>query len=385
MIQREAHFATGNIVVVGPLFPFRGGISAYNRLLFDVLKRYGLTDMAVSFSRQYPAWLYPGKSDKEEGFENSKLDDVIYPLDSINPWTWWKTARDISSLRPSLVVFHWWTIFWAPCFAVLSHLLKRKGIRTAFICHNLEDHDSGRLKSWMSRRALGMADGFLTHSSDQKAALERQFPNRPVFYHPIPKFGNYPAAQGVLPKRGRLELLFFGFIRPYKGLDLLIEALDRLKDARVHLTVVGEPWGDMRDLQDFVKSRHLNVEFHLEYKRDDELGEFFHRADFVVLPYRHATGSAVASVAHHYNKPLLASCVGGLPDVVEHGRTGMLFEPNDVAAIADTIAMASREQAQVFSTEVEQFGKRWTWDSLVNMLAQLAATRGKETKDIRND
>lgn len=379
--MRKSDITTGNIIVVGPILPFRGGISQYNGLLFKSLKNLGLSTLGVSFSRQYPAILYPGKSDKEEGAGDEKVAGILYSLDSLNPLSWWKTTRRIASERPALVVFHWWTIFWAPCFTVLCYLLKRKQIRVAFICHNLEDHDSGRLKSWISRRVLDLADGFLTHSNAQRMTLESRFPDRPIMFHPIPKYGHYPKPSGALSKRGRLELLFFGFIRPYKGLDLLIEALGQLKDDDVYLTVVGEPWGDMQDLREWVDKHRLNVEFHLEYKPDEEVAEYFNRADFIVLPYRHATGSAVASVAHQYNKPLLASHVGGLPDVVEHGRTGMLFPPGDVIALAQVIAAVDRKQADAFSAQVEEYGKRWSWDSLACTLQQLAQRMQAAGKD----
>lgn len=384
MNPEENPSAPGDIVVVGPILPFRGGISQYNELLYGGMTRLGLPSSFISFSRQYPALLYPGKSDKDPSKLGQSLPGVRYDIDSMNPLTWWRSARRIAATRPALVAFHWWTIFWAPCFIAMCYLLRRRGARVAFIVHNLEDHDAGRLKSVLSRRLLGMADGFLTHSQSQKAALESLFPGKPVSCHPIPSYGHYPAPTGSLPKRGRLELLFFGFIRPYKGLDLLMEALEKLQDSSVYLTVVGEPWGDMEAIQQAASRLGDRVELHLEYKGDEEVADYFERADFVILPYRHATGSAVASVAHHYEKPLLATNVGGLPDVVEHDVTGMLFPPNDVAALTQVIADARREQAERLSAHVKAQRRQWTWDTLARQLHRLTAgpdASPRQTKD----
>jgi glycosyltransferase involved in cell wall biosynthesis len=372
MTQESFLPSPGRIVVIGPMLPFRGGISQYNGLLFESLKKLGFSSYAVSFSRQYPALLYPGKNDRDESHAGRAIADVVYSIDSLNPFSWWRTARRIANSDPELVVFHWWTIFWAPCFSFMCYLLRRKRRRIAFICHNLEDHDSGGLKAAISRRLLGMADGFLTHSQAQKSALAEMHPDKPVRFHPIPNYGHYPAPTGSLEKRGRLELLFFGFIRPYKGLDVLIEALGRLQDERVYLTVVGEPWGDVSEIQRAAAESGIKAEFHLEYKSDEEVADYFDRADFVVLPYRKATGSAVASVAHHYHKPLLASRVGGLPDVVVDGVTGILFPANDADALSQVIAHTSREQATAFSSEVEHYGRQWNWDSLSRSLKELA-------------
>lgn len=372
MISEASPPGHGDIVVVGPILPFRGGISQYNELLYNSMNKLGVPHRFVSFSRQYPALLYPGKSDKDPSKIGQSLPGVRYDIDSMNPLSWWRSARRIAASKPALVAFHWWTIFWAPCFIVMCYLLRRSGIQVAFICHNLEDHDAGRFKSALSRRLLGMADGFLTHSQSQKAALESLFPGKRVLRHPIPSYGHYPAPTGSLQKRGRLELLFFGFIRPYKGLDLLLEALEKLQDPDVYLTVVGEPWGDMQAIEQAATRFGDRVELHLEYKADEEVADYFERADFVILPYRQATGSAVASVAHHYQKPLLASNVGGLPDVVQADVTGILFPPNDVSALTQVLADAGREQALRLSANVRDHGQQWTWETLARHLQQLA-------------
>ncbi|MBQ4854712.1 glycosyltransferase family 4 protein [Rhodanobacter sp. B2A1Ga4] len=358
------------ICVVGPVLPFRGGISHYNSMLFRALKESDVQVSLFSFSRQYPKLLYPGANDRDPSLKGYREPGAQYTIDSINPFTWWKTARSIIRERPDMVVFHWWTVFWAPCFAFMASLLKRHDIRIAIICHNLVDHDSGVLKATISRWVLDMADAYLVHSSEHKNMLLMARPGISVAQHPIPVYGHYPQAGQMLAKRGRLELLFFGFIRPYKGLDILLEAMHQLDDTAIHLTVIGEHWGDPSALLEQL-STFPNVEAHLRYMSDGEAADYFERTDFVVLPYRTATGSAVASVAFHYNKPIIASRTGGLPDVVIDGVTGKLVAPNNPKELADTVRQLDRAQAQRFSDGVRNFKTINDWRSLCDSLLSL--------------
>lgn len=368
---------TSKIILVGPTAPFRGGISQYNTSLFRELRVTKASRVAYSFSRQYPRWIYPGQSDIDPSLAGHAEPGVVYGIDSINPATWLRTARQIAEERPQLVVFHWWTVFWAPCFMSMFALLKRRGIRMAFICHNLTDHDSAGFKVRLSNHMLAQADAYLVHSSEHVEVLARMQPEKPIAYHPLPVFDHYPTPRGVLPKRGRLELLFFGFIRPYKGLDLLIEALRNLHDENVFLTVVGEPWGDQEDaIRDAARSAP-NVELHLSYTSNEDVADFFGRADIVVLPYRTATGSAVAAVAQHYEKAMLATRVGGLPDVVIQGRTGILVPPGDTRSLADAIGSLTREQASAMALGVRDFKLKWNWSSLAAELLKLSQPKAR--------
>jgi len=354
---------TGRIVVVGPVLPYRGGIAQYNTLLAREFAGHGDHAGFFSFSRQYPQWLYPGDGDRDPSFADHVEPGVHYTIDSINPLTWWRTAREIAEQAPALVVFHWWTVFWAPCFMTMIGLLKRRGLRVALICHNLVDHDASGLKAVLSRLVIGMADAYLVHSSEHAEILTREWPGKTVAQHPIPVYGHYPQARGTLTKRGRLELLFFGFIRPYKGLDVLLQALDALADKDVYLTVVGEHWGDAEAMVEEA-ARIPNIELHLRYMSDAEAAEHFERADFVVLPYKAATPSAVASVAYHYDTPIIASRVSGLIDVVVDGQTGVLVSPRDHLALADAIRSSSRTQARQLMTGVRAYKQTHGWDSL---------------------
>lgn len=358
------------IAVVGPVLPYRGGIAQYNTLLARAVAHNRSDARFFSFSRQYPQWLYPGDGDLDPSCEGHVEPGVHYTIDSINPLTWWRTARDIALLAPALVIFHWWTVFWAPCFMAMILLLKRRGIRVALICHNLADHDASGLKAAVSRHVVGMADAYLVHSTEHTEILRREWPGKPVMRHPIPVYGHYPAARGKLAKRGRLELLFFGFIRPYKGLDVLLAALELLADDEVYLTVIGEHWGNPEGLISAAAS-NPNIDLHLRYMGDAEVAEHFQRADFVVLPYTAATPSAVASLAYHYDKPIIASRVSGLDDVVLDGQTGILIPPRNHQALADALRASSRTQSGQLAAGVSAYRQTYGWDSLCATLDRL--------------
>ena len=295
----------------------------------------------------------------------------MYLIDSLNPLTWWKAARAIERQGVQVAVFHWWTVFWAPCFIAMTWLLRRRGVRTALICHNLVDHEANGLKAAISRYFIGMAGGYLVHSRGHAETLRQEQAGKPVEASPIPTYGHYPQPHGTLAKRGRLELLFFGFIRPYKGLDVLLDALRIAGDEEVHLTVIGEHWGDpsalVREYAD-----HPNVEIRLEYVTDAEAAEYFARADFVVLPYLTPTPSAVVALAYHYDVPVIASNVAGLDDVVVDGRTGLLLPPGDPQALAEALSRTDRDRALALGTGVRQYKATHGWDAICARLRVLA-------------
>ena len=269
------------------------------------------------------------------------------------------------------MVFHWWTVFWLPCFLTMWALLHRRGLRIALICHNLVDHDASAIKKWLAQVALSRADAYVVHSKEHARILSERYPGARIARHVIPVYSHYPAPVGSLAKRGRLELLFFGFIRPYKGVEVLIEALTRLDDHDVHLTVVGEHWGSPEELQR-VAAAAPNVELHLQYSSDSEAAEYFHRADVVVLPYRAATGSAVAAMALHYDKPMIATRTGGLPDVVIDGQTGILISPSNVDELVDSLRHMTRDEARRLSTGVGLFKRQFGWESMARALSELS-------------
>lgn len=362
------------VALVGPVRPFRGGIAQYTTRLHRALAARCLL-RTISYHRQYPAWLYPGKSDREPDQATYREPGVDYVLDCLNPMSWRRATHYIKASHCELVLFDWWTLFWAPATALMARELRRRGVRVAFLCHNLFDHDASLLKRKLACSLLSQSDAFLVHSTEQAASLESTFPGKTVITHPVPLFDQFPSPSTRLPKRGRLELLFFGFIRPYKGLDVLIDALAQISDPQVHLTVVGEPWCPPDELRKRIENAHApNVELHLNYVDDQTAANFFGRADLVVLPYRSASGSGVTAMAFHYGCPVLATRTGAFPDVIEEGKSGFLISPGSVDDMAETIRSLARAQLAGMRQYVQEQKVRFTWDSLADRLIELAPT-----------
>jgi glycosyltransferase involved in cell wall biosynthesis len=360
-----------HVALIGPVLPFRGGVAQYTTQLHRALaKRCVLR--TISYRHQYPAWLYPGKSDREPDQAAYREPGVDYLLDWRNPLSWFRATGFIEASGCSLALFDWWTLFWAPATALMARQLRRRGIRVAFLCHNLFDHDAGAFKRRVTGALLAQADAYLVHSTEQAVVLRSRFPGKPVLAHPIPLYDQFPPPSIRLPKRGRLELLFFGFIRPYKGLDVLVDALARLNDAQVYLTVVGEPWCPPEELRKRIGVAHApNVELHLDYVDDQTAANFFGRADLVVLPYLSASGSAVAAMAFHYGCPILATRTGAFPDVIDEGKTGFLVTPGSAEGLRSAIRPLTREQLEAMRTQLHAEKTRFTWNSLAECLMGL--------------
>jgi glycosyltransferase involved in cell wall biosynthesis len=371
-----------HIALVGPVDPFRGGVAQYTTSLHQALTELPNVELTtVSFKRQYPQWLYPGKAQKDD--KASKVQGVLYLIDAYNPFSWRKAANRIAKSGAEVAVLDWWTLFWQPGFAYIARRLRKKGVKPVFLCHNLVNHKTGGYMGlvdkimyptqlWM----LKQAEAYILQSSEQVEFIHRLNPNAEIVMRTHPIYDRFPAATNPLPRRGKLELLFFGFIRPYKGLPVLIEALKQLNDPEVYLTVVGEPWKDEAELEKELMSAGVpNLELHLQYVDDGEAANYFARADVLVLPYLSATGSGVVAAAYHYGKPVLATSVGGLNDVVKSGQTGWLVPPENPGELAGAIADITREQCADMQPAIEAFCKQNSWRQMAETIAGLASTK----------
>ena len=362
------------IALIGPLPPHRGGIAQYGiRLHRALAERYSAATYA--FTRQYPKWLYPGASDMASDGDRVTDRGVQYRIDSLNPLTWIATARTIASSQPTALIIQWWTVFWWPAFMTIAFFAKRRGVPLILLCHNVVDHESSSWKEHLSDSIMRMADGFIVHSSEHRDLLARRFPGRPMMQEPIPPYENHTRSNSALPKRGRLELLFFGFIRPYKGLDVLLDALDLLGDSEIHLTVAGESWADSASTVERLKRMAgRNVELHLDFVSDQLAADLFARADAVVLPYATASGSAVVAVAYDFEKPVIASRVGGWFDAVIDGQTGILFPAGNPDALAGTLKDLDRARLATLADGVAQHKRAHGWTEFADCVAKLATT-----------
>jgi glycosyltransferase involved in cell wall biosynthesis len=370
------------IVAVGPAFPLRGGISNFNETLSSALIEHGHQVVNVSFSMQYPKLLFPGKTQYDQGLKPVNLE--IEPLiNSINPLSWKKTANHIINLAPDIVIFYFWIPFLGPCMGKIARLIKRKlpEVPVLGILHNVIPHERRPGDFILTRYFLRSCEGFIAMSNSVVDDLKRFIPGPRVEYIPHPLYNIYG---DPLPKREAKEylkidpeepmLLFFGIIRPYKGLDLLLEAMamPKVKEQGVRLMVAGEFYEDKSRYEAMVKNLGLEniVMFTNQFVPTHEVKYFFSAADIVVQPYRSATQSGVTQIAYHFNRPMLVTDVGGLSEMVPHMEVGYVTptKPEDIANCLADFYQNDREQEFVANIEKEK--EKYSWDNMIHGIEQ---------------
>ena len=367
--MREPSNKSVRIGLIGPVLPYRGGIAQYTTMLHRALRsRCDL--ITISFKRQYPKWLYPGKSDLDPEYTKYKESKVFYTLEQLNPITWLKVCHLLISHSTNVVIIPWWTVFWAPCFWFISAYLRYKGIKVLFLCHNTIEHESAFWRVQLTRWIFRNGSCFVVHAKEEASNLNTLIPNARISIHSHPIYNQFPHAEGRLPRRSKLELLFYGFVRSYKGLPVLVEAMHLLKGEDVFLTVAGEWWEDDWALRKRIEDKDLKdkIEVIDRYVTEKETAELFCRSDVVVLPYRSASGTGVIPLAYHYRKPVIATIVGGLPDVVDDGVSGRLVKPEDPYAMAEVIREFLHKPSTNMRKGVQKVANSMTWDSLAKCI-----------------
>lgn len=382
------------ICVVGPTYPFRGGIAHYTTLLVQHLRAAGHHAPLFSFTRQYPRWLFPGKTDRDPSDTPLKVE-CEYILDPSNPLTWWRLYRRVRAEQPQLLVLQWWVPYWTPCLTTIAHLIKRNTrIKIVFICHNVVPHEGGGvIDRRLALTVLRRGDALVVHSEQDRHRLLALLPQARVYKAAIPTYAPLAGqGEGQAGRDLRRELrlpagapiiLFFGFVRPYKGLEYLIQALplvrQRIPDA--HLLVVGEFWQAPEFFQRYAEEYGVGDALTIvnRYVPNEDLQPYFALADAVVLPYVSATQSAVVQLAFGFGKPVITTRVGGLHEVVEDGVTGLIVPPQDEQALAAAIVRYFEQGlGEPMAANVRRVGAEQTfsWQQLVGTLEGAARDLG---------
>ena len=325
------------ISIIGPAFPLRGGIAHHVYWLHQELTRRGHQAQVVSFLRLYPRLLFPGSTE----FDTSRLkfDAGATPiLKPLNPFTWLRALKAVKSFSPDVVIFQWWQPFFGPLVGVLARWLHRAGIKCVIECHNVFPHEARLTDSMLTKYALSSADHLITHSTKDKADLLAMLPGKDVSVSPLPSLREFSGGQNTT--RSGNTILFFGKVRKYKGLDVLLAALPKvLSKIECKLLVVGEFYDSIARYRRLI--RELNIENYVQidnrYVPNEEVPEVFERADVLVLPYLSATQSGVARIALSNKLPIIASRTGGLSEAIIENVDGLLFPPGDSEALADQI------------------------------------------------
>jgi glycosyltransferase involved in cell wall biosynthesis len=391
--------------LIGPTYPYRGGIAHYTTLLAQHLRQAHETAL-FSFKRQYPRWLFPGQSDRDPS-ERPLQTEAEYLLDPLNPLTWEQTARRIEEWRPDAVIMQWWHPYWAPAWSFLGRRISRFERRPSliYLCHNILPHETGgRVSQTILPRliqfTLRPGSGFITHSQADKEKLIRLAPSAAVTVSPHPTYKALgESATAVIPvplPTDRPLLLFAGFVRPYKGLDILLDALALLPEERAfHLLVAGEFWGGTTSYQRQIERLNLERQVTLldGYLPNETLAACLQQANVVILPYRSATQSGIIQLAFGQNCPVITTNVGGLAEVVADGKTGLAVPPEDPGALAAAIERYLAEGLEpIFRRNIEEESGRFSWEQLEQAILSLCerrpdnglATVGKESGDIGN-
>ncbi len=376
------------IDLVGPSYPFRGGISHYSTLLFKNLKKTH-TVKFYSFKRQYPRILYPGKTDKDSSRIPLRDPEVESCLDSMNPFTWIHVARKIIRDKPDLTIFPWWVAFWGPQFLTIIWILKLfSKTKILFICHNILEHEKNRIKYVLSKCVLSRGDYFIVHSEEEKKRLIGITKKTlvKVNFHPTYETFN----SGIIPRDKAKEklqiggeniLLFFGFVRKYKGLTYLIQAmpgiLNRI-DAR--LVIAGEFWEDKSLYLKMINTLDLDAKVTIvdRYIPNEEMPYFFYASDLVVLPYTSVTGSGLVQLAFGFHKPVVVSRIGSLSEVVCDKKTGFLVSPENPDEIAKAVVEFFRESDRDAMVEwIKKESKKFSWEHLVGAIEAFWEEKGR--------
>ncbi len=372
------------LALVGPLAPWRGGLAQYLGLLGEALMAHGEV-RGVTFTRQYPGFLFPGTSQRDPAAELPRFP-VEALLDSIDPSSWRRVAARLEAFAPGVVVLKWWIPFFAPSFASVVGPLRRQGTRIVLVCDNLVPHESRPLDGALTRWMLRNSDGYLVMSDAVERDLDRLKPGAPRRRVPHPLYAQFDRGRFTrATARARLGFgpdeevaLFFGYVRHYKGLDVLLSAWPRVRARRnVALIVAGEFYEDAEPYRKLAAAAggEPNVRLLERYLPDEEVECVFKAADVVVLPYRSATQSGVTHVAYALGVPVIITDVGGLAETVRDGETGLVVAPENPEALAAAVVRFFEEGlAPRMARAVAALREEGSWEHLAKETVALVDT-----------
>lgn len=374
-----------DIILLGPAHPYRGGLAAFNERLARELISRGHRVVIYTFTLQYPSFLFPGKSQFSTSAAPTDIP-IIRRLHALNPFNWLLVGLEIRRRRPQLVMAAYWLPLLAPCLGTVLRIARTRRNNTVALVHNMLPHEKRLGDRLLSRYFAGSANAFLALSSSVASDIRSFCPRKPVAVVPHPVYDSYGdvvvratalAHLGLDPDNQ--YMLFFGFIRRYKGLDILLRALASpvLADhARLRLIIAGEFYESPAYYHELVTSLGIQerVIFRTDYIPDEEVRYYFGAADLVVQPYRTATQSGISQLAYHFGVPMIVTKVGGLAEIVPHGQAGYVVEVEDVAvaeAIADFYAHA---RVEPLKAGVQQLRKKFSWVAVAEEVERMLPT-----------
>ncbi|MBK7129730.1 MAG: glycosyltransferase [Crocinitomicaceae bacterium] len=363
------------IILLGTAHPFRGGLASYNERLALQLQQEGHDVEIFTFTVQYPGFLFPGKSQFSEEPAPANLK-ICRKVNSINPFNWCKIGNEIKKLKPDILLFKFWLPFMGPCFGTIARRVKKnKHTRIITILDNVIPHEHRFGDQAFTKYFLKPVDAFISMSKSVEDDLKKFDTKKPRDFNPHPLFDNFGQSMTRDEAKKLLGLdpafqyiLFFGIIRDYKGLDLLLDAYAKIKSRKknVRLLVAGEYYSNEEKYQAQIKSLGIENEITVvnSFIKDSEVGHYFCAADIVAQPYKNATQSGVTQIAYHFEVPMLVTQVGGLPEMVPHGKVGYVVQPESTEIANALDQFFNSEDAFIFRQNLKEEKQKYTWDKL---------------------
>lgn len=371
-----------HVIIVGPAYPYRGGIAALNERLAYEYQKQGHKVEIYTFTLQYPNFLFPGKTQYSESPAPEDLK-IYRKINSCNPFNWIKIGKEIKKKNPDLVITRFWLPFMAPCLGTIERVVKRnKHTKVVSLVDNIIPHEKRIGDKIFASYFVKSTQGFVAMSRSVLEDLSLFDSKKPRVYSPHPLYDHYGLRISNQEAQNNLGLdtsckyvLFFGFIRGYKGLDLLLDAFGnkRLRELNVKLIVAGEFYGNEEQYMKQIKDLGIEdrVELHTYFIPDDKVNNYFCAADIVAQPYKTATQSGVTQVAFHFEKSMLVTNVGGLPEIVPHGKIGYVVEPDANEIAKALIDFYENEREKEFEQNVKEEKRKYEWANMIEAFDKL--------------
>lgn len=373
------------ITILGSAHPLRGGLAAYNERLAREFM-YEKDEVTIeTFSLQYPEFLFPGTTQYSSLPKPADLT-IHVTVNSINPFNWIKTGLKIKRQRPDILVVKFWLPFMAPCLGTICRIIRRnQHTRIISILDNIIPHEKRIGDTLFTKYFVNSVDAFIAMSDSVYNDLSVFDQTKPRLLNPHPLFDNYGEAVDKISAIQKLNLdiskkylLFFGLIRDYKGLDIVLKAMatEQLRNSDIQLIVAGEYYSNREEYEQLIRELAIKdkVELHTRFIPDDEVYLYFCAADMVVQPYKHATQSGVTQICYHFNKPMLVTNVGGLPEIVPDNKVGFVVAPDEQSVANAILRFYNEEKEEEFVQNIQEEKKKYSWKVMTEKVKQLAAS-----------
>jgi glycosyltransferase involved in cell wall biosynthesis len=370
------------VIIIGPAYPLRGGLATYNERLSKAFLEEGHNSSIYTFSLQYPNFLFPGTSQYSDEPAPENLEIKVC-INSINPFNWVHVGLELNRMKPDLIVVRYWLPFMGPCLGTILRIVKSNN-HTKIVCiaDNIIPHEKRPGDNIFTQYFIKPIDAFITMSEkvlDDLDLFSTKNKKRQFIPHPLyDNFGEIVSKKEALDKlnldQNHTYILFFGFIRKYKGLDLLIEAMNSISNPKIKLIVAGEFYEDSQSYLQLIEEYKLQDKIILRttFITDSEVKYFFCASDLVVQPYKSATQSGVTPLAYHFETPMIVTNVGGLTGMVPNGKVGLIAEPNSKSISEKINEYFENKYEEEFKRNLKVEKQKYSWNVMTKAIIDIS-------------